>query len=113
MTTTDTKSNAPAEDTRHEHQVLTGRVTSAKMEKTIVVEGLRLVKQRRVMKAVMERMRNERRRRDATSFRFDDNAAVLINDAGEPAGTRVFGPVARELREKKFAKIVSLAPEVW
>src|SRR5439155_24908391 len=45
--------------------------------------------------------------------RFDDNAAVLINDAGEPVGTRVFGPVARELREKKFTKIVSLAPEVW
>ena len=46
-------------------------------------------------------------------IRFDDNAAVLINDAGEPVGTRVFGPVARELREKKFTKIVSLAPEVW
>ena len=50
---------------------------------------------------------------DGTYIRFDDNAAVLINDAKEPVGTRVFGPVARELREKKFAKIVSLAPEVW
>jgi len=59
------------------------------------------------------RMRKERRRKDGTYIRFDDNAAVLINDAGEPVGTRVFGPVARELRDKKFTKIVSLAPEVW
>jgi large subunit ribosomal protein L14 len=58
-------------------------------------------------------MRKERRRKDGTYIRFDDNAAVLINDANEPVGTRVFGPVARELREKKFTKIVSLAPEVW
>ena len=58
-------------------------------------------------------MRKDRRRKDGTYIRFDDNAAVLINDAGEPVGTRVFGPVARELREKKFTKIVSLAPEVW
>src|ERR1700749_2924436 len=56
--------------------------------------------------------RKEHRRRDGTYIRFDSNAAVLINDAGEPVGTRVFGPVARELREKKFLKIVSLAPEV-
>ena len=52
------------------------------------------------------------RRRDGTYIRFDSNAAVLINEAGEPVGTRVFGPVARELREKKYMKIVSLAPEV-
>ena len=58
-------------------------------------------------------MRKERRRKDSTYIRFDDNAAVLINEAGEPVGTRVFGPVARELRDKKFTKIVSLAPEVW
>jgi len=58
------------------------------------------------------RTRKEYRRRDGTYIRFDTNAAVLINDAGEPVGTRVFGPVARELREKKFLKIVSLAPEV-
>jgi large subunit ribosomal protein L14 len=57
-------------------------------------------------------MRKESRRRDGTYIRFDQNAAVLINEAGEPIGTRVFGPVARELREKKFLKIVSLAPEV-
>ena len=60
----------------------------------------------------MVRTRKEYRRRDGTYIRFDQNAAVLINDAGEPVGTRVFGPVARELREKKFLKIVSLAPEV-
>jgi large subunit ribosomal protein L14 len=59
------------------------------------------------------RTRKEQRRRDGTYIRFDDNAAVLINDAGEPIGTRVFGPVARELRDKKFTKIISLAPEVW
>jgi len=57
-------------------------------------------------------MRKEARRKDGTYIRFDDNAAVLINDANEPVGTRVFGPVARELRDKKFTKIVSLAPEV-
>lgn len=71
------------------------------------------VKQGKVVKAVVVRTRKEHRRRDGTYIRFDDNAAVLINDANEPVGTRVFGPVARELRDKKFAKIVSLAPEVW
>lgn len=71
------------------------------------------VKKGTVVKAVIVRMRKERRRKDGTYIRFDDNAAVLINDAGEPVGTRVFGPVARELRDRKFMKIVSLAPEVW
>jgi large subunit ribosomal protein L14 len=61
---------------------------------------------------VIVRQRKEHRRRDGTYIRFDQNAAVLINETGEPIGTRVFGPVARELREKKFLKIVSLAPEV-
>jgi len=65
-----------------------------------------------VVKAVVVRMRKESRRRDGTYIRSDQNAAVLINEAGEPIGTRVFGPVARGLREKKFLKIVSLAPEV-
>jgi len=65
-----------------------------------------------VVKAVIVRTRKEHRRRDGTYIRFDQNAAVLINDVHEPVGTRVFGPVARELREKKFLKIVSLAPEV-
>jgi len=71
------------------------------------------IKQGKVVKAVVVRTRKEHRRRDGTYIRFDDNAAVLINDTGEPVGTRVFGPVARELRDKKFTKIVSLAPEVW
>jgi large subunit ribosomal protein L14 len=70
------------------------------------------VKKGTVVKAVLVRTRKEYRRRDGTYIRFDQNAAVLINEAGEPVGTRVFGPVARELREKKFLKIVSLAPEV-
>jgi large subunit ribosomal protein L14 len=71
------------------------------------------VKKGKVVKAVVVRTRKEHRRKDGTYIRFDDNAAVLINDANEPIGTRVFGPVARELRDKKFTKIISLAPEVW
>ena len=71
------------------------------------------IKKGTVVKAVVVRTRKEERRKDGTYIRFDDNAAVLINDTGEPVGTRVFGPVARELREKKFTKIISLAPEVW
>jgi len=70
------------------------------------------VKKGKVVKAVIVRMRKEHRRRDGTYIRFDENAAVVISDDHEPVGTRVFGPVARELREKKFLKIVSLAPEV-
>ena len=65
-----------------------------------------------VVKAVIVRIRKETRRKDGSYIRFDDNAAVLIDDKGEPVGTRVFGPVARELRERKFMKIISLAPEV-
>ena len=71
------------------------------------------VKKGKVVKAVVVRTRKEQRRRDGSYIRFDDNAAVLVDDANEPIGTRVFGPVARELREKKFTKIISLAPEVW
>lgn len=71
-----------------------------------------LVKKGEVGRAVIVRTRKEYGRRDGTYIRFSDNAAVLIDDKGEPKGTRIFGPVARELREKKFAKIVSLAPEV-
>jgi len=65
-----------------------------------------------VSKAVVVRTKKEVRRKDGSYIRFEDNAAVLLNDAGEPRGTRIFGPVARELREKQFMKIVSLAPEV-
>ena len=70
------------------------------------------VKKGEVHKAVVVRTRKERKRKDGSYIRFDDNAAVLVNENKEPKGTRVFGPVARELREKKFMKILSLAPEV-
>ncbi|MBW3628976.1 MAG: 50S ribosomal protein L14 [Gemmatimonadetes bacterium] len=70
------------------------------------------VKKGDVAKAVVVRTRKEQRRKDGSYIRFDENAAVIINDAGEPRATRIFGPVGRELREKKFMKIVSLAPEV-
>jgi len=70
------------------------------------------VKKGDVKKAVIVRTKRELRRRDGSTIRFDENSAVLINEQGEPLGTRIFGPVARELRGKKFAKIISLAPEV-
>lgn len=70
------------------------------------------VKKGEIAKAVIVRTSKEMRRKDGSYIRFDDNAAVLINDQGEPRGTRIFGPVGRELREKRFMKIVSLAPEV-
>jgi large subunit ribosomal protein L14 len=70
------------------------------------------VKKGTVVKAVVVRAKKETRRNDGSYIRFDDNAVVLLNTAGEMSGTRIFGPVARELREKKFMKIVSLAPEV-
>jgi large subunit ribosomal protein L14 len=70
------------------------------------------VKKGQVVKAVIVRTRKEQRRKDGSYIRFDRNAAVLVNDQNEPIGTRVFGPVARELRERKFMKIISLAPEV-
>ena len=70
------------------------------------------VKKSDVARAVVVRTVKETRRKDGSSIRFDENAVVIINDAGEPRATRIFGPVARELREKKFMKIVSLAPEV-
>ena len=70
------------------------------------------VKKGTVVKAVVVRTRSRARRRDGSYIKFDENAAVLLNAESEPIGTRVFGPVARELREKRFMKIVSLAPEV-
>ena len=70
------------------------------------------VKKGDVVKAVIVRTRKNRRRPDGSYIRFDDNAAVIINDQNLPRGTRIFGPVARELRERDFMKIVSLAPEV-
>jgi large subunit ribosomal protein L14 len=70
------------------------------------------VKKGEVSKAVIVRTKKEKRRKDGTYICFDENAAVLINNENEPKGTRIFGPVARELREKQFMKIISLAPEV-
>lgn len=70
------------------------------------------VKKGDVSKAVIVRTRKETRRRDGSYIRFDENAAVLLNAQGEPRGTRIFGPVARELRDRNYMKIVSLAPEV-
>ena len=70
------------------------------------------VKKGEVVKAVIVRTRKENRRPDGSYIRFDENAAVIINNNGEPRGTRIFGPVGRELRDKKFMRIVSLAPEV-
>ncbi len=70
------------------------------------------VKKGEVVKAVVVRTRKESRRRDGTYIRFDDNACVIINEQSQPRGTRIFGPVGRELRDKRFMRIVSLAPEV-
>ena len=70
------------------------------------------VKKGDVVKAVIVRTTKERRRPDGSYIRFDENAAVILKNDGDPRGTRIFGPVGRELREKKFMKIISLAPEV-
>ncbi|GAB3819669.1 50S ribosomal protein L14 [Tessaracoccus terricola] len=70
------------------------------------------VKKGEIVKAVVVRTSKERRRADGSYIKFDENAAVLLNTSGEPRGTRIFGPVARELRERKFMRIISLAPEV-
>jgi large subunit ribosomal protein L14 len=70
------------------------------------------VKKGMVSKAVVVRTKKEVRRKDGSYIRFDDNAVVLLNASGEPRGTRIFGPVARELRERDYMRIVSLAPEV-
>lgn len=86
-----------------------GDVISASV-KEAVPQGA--VKKGDVVRAVIVRTAKETPRQDGSYIRFDNNAAVLINAAGDPVGTRVFGPVARELRERRFMKIVSLAPEV-
>ena len=79
------------------------------IKKTIPASNL---KKGEVHRAIVVRTKKEVKRKDGSYIRFDDNAAVLVNDQKDPQGTRVFGPVARELREKKFMKILSLAPEV-
>jgi len=71
-----------------------------------------MVKKGDIVRAVIVRTKTATRRKDGSYIRFDDNAGVIINPTGEPRGTRIFGPVARELREKQYMKIVSLAPEV-
>jgi large subunit ribosomal protein L14 len=86
-----------------------GDVIVATVKNAVPASG---VKKGDVVKAVIVRVRKERRRPDGTYIRFDDNACVLINDQRNPRGTRIFGPVGRELRDHKFMKIVSLAPEV-
>jgi large subunit ribosomal protein L14 len=98
-------------------RVLGGRRKYAKVGDIIVVtikEAIPggTVKKSDVCRAVVVRTKAPQRRRDGSLIRFSDNAAVIINEAGEPRGTRIFGPVARELREKQFMKIISLAPEV-
>lgn len=70
------------------------------------------IRKKTIQRAVIVRTRKELRRKDGSYLRFDDNACVIINKDGEPIGTRVFGPIARELRERGFQKIISLAPEV-
>lgn len=83
---------------------------------TAVVSGASSVgnvKDHSIVRAVLVRTRKELRRKDGTYIRFDDNAAVVVNKDNNMLGTRIFGPVARELREKGFGKIISLAPEVW
>lgn len=78
--------------------------------KTAIPQGT--AKKKEVVRAVVVRTVYANRRKDGSTIRFDDNAAVLIDKSGQPRGTRIFGPVARELREKGYMKIVSLAPEV-
>lgn len=72
-----------------------------------------VVKDHEIVRAVIVRIKKERRRKDGSYIRFDDNAAVIIDKEKNPRGSRIFGPVARELRDKGFTKIISLAPEVW
>lgn len=83
---------------------------------TAVVKGASpggIVKDHEIVRAVVVRLRKETRRKDGSYIRFDDNAGVVVDKEGTPRGSRIFGPVARELRDKGFSKIVSLAPEVW
>ena len=81
-------------------------------EKNTEKKGSLHIRKGEVVKAVVVRTRKERRRGDGSYIRFDENAAVLITTQGNPRGTRIFGPVARELRDRNYMKIVSLAPEV-
>ena len=98
-------------------RILGGRKKSAKVGDIIVVTVKEAipggtVKKSEVCRAVVVRTKAALKRKDGSAIRFSDNAAVIINEQQEPRGTRIFGPVARELREKQFMKILSLAPEV-
>src|SRR5438445_346988 len=93
-------------------RMLQGTVVSDKQDKTVIVSVERRVTKGEVMKAVVVRVRKDIKRADGSVIRFDNNAAVLINPQMEPIGTRIFGPVPRELRAKNHMKIISLAPEV-
>ena len=86
-----------------------GDIITATVKEAIPGAG---IKKGDVVKTVIVRQKKGRRRADGSYIRFDENAAVLVRPTGEPRGTRIFGPVARELRDKKFMKIISLAPEV-
>ena len=77
-----------------------------------ISENVSQIKKGDIVQAVVVRTSKETRRKDGTYIRFDENACVILNDQDQPRGTRIFGPVGRELREKKFMRIVSLAPEV-
>ncbi len=94
--------------TRHRTASL-GDIIIASVQEAIPTSA---IKKGEVVKAVVVRTVKECHRKDGTLVRFDDNAACIIDDKGEPKGTRIFGPVARELREKNYLKIISLAPEV-
>ena len=99
--------NIPGSSNRRYARV--GDVISCSVKEAQPASG---VKRGEVVRAVVVRTMRPVRRRDGSQIRFDDNAAVVLRDATNPMGTRIFGPVARELREKNFMKIVSLAPEV-
>src|SRR2546423_891465 len=117
----------PTDTARGRRKIRLGTVISDKMDKTVIVQvrsskAHRLyrktaqpggqVKKGEVVKAVVVRVNKEYKRPDGSLIRFDENAAVLLATANNPRGTRIFGPVARELRERNFMKIISLAPEV-
>ncbi len=93
----------------HQHWAGLGQVITAVVKKA---DPNGTVKDSEIVKAVLVRARKETRRVDGSYVRFDDNAAVIIDSSGNPRGTRIFGPVAREIRDRGFLKIVSLAPEV-
>ncbi|MFC1909926.1 50S ribosomal protein L14 [Chloroflexota bacterium] len=93
----------------HRRYARLGDIVVAAVKRSIPTAG---VKKGEIVRAVIVRTSKQYRRADGSYIRFDENAAVIINEKNNPKGTRIFGPVARELREKQFTKIISLAPEV-